>query len=202
VLKNFDTAFTAKIKAWYSNTIYAHTAAVYNVAYNLVEDDPLVGALRFPLISIYRPSGFTLQPGQTFAARKRGIMLNKDDEAHETLMARFLVVNLPYQIDIYTKSPESLDDLTEQIMQALNLDQKITVTQHDQVSGVDYVEDYDITYSMGPSEQSEFKDGDRVYHYALLYEINNARIVNFKATPDIVISEVSVDVEGSDPDNL
>ena len=71
MLNDFDEALTNKIKAWYSNTIYANTALVYNVAYNLVEDSTT--ELRFPLISIYRPGGFDVVETQTFAARKRGI---------------------------------------------------------------------------------------------------------------------------------
>ena len=49
-LNDFDIAFVNKIKAWFSNTIYANTAIVYNVAYNLVDDPTVV--LKFPLISI------------------------------------------------------------------------------------------------------------------------------------------------------
>ena len=58
MLKDFDVAFTKKVRTWFSNTIYANTALVYNVAYNLV-DDPTT-ELKFPLISIYRPTGFSL----------------------------------------------------------------------------------------------------------------------------------------------
>ncbi len=205
MIKDFDIAFTNKIKAWYSNTIYANTAIVYNVAYNLVEDDPFEGALRFPLISIYRPTGFTLQPGQTFAARRRGIPIKIDDINHETTNARFLVVGLPYQIDIYAKTPETLDDITEQIMFSLNLDQKMEVIQHDKNSETDYKESYDIVHGDGPSELSEFTDGDRIYHYSLLYNIDGARIVNFSGTPDVEVIDgldTSVIVDGHDQGEL
>lgn len=197
-LKDFDIAFTNKIKAWYSNTIYANTAIVYNVAYNLV-DDPTT-ELRFPLISIYRPDGFALSGTQTFAARKRGIEFFYDEEADVRGVARFITVNLPYQIDIYAKSPEALDDITEHIIHALNLDQKLTVSQVDKKNNQAYVEAYDIIYSGGPSELSEFQDGDRVYHYSLAYDINNARILNFKDGRAKDITSIVTDLEVEDED--
>jgi len=202
MLKDFDIAFTDKIKAWYPNTIYAATDIVYNVAFNLVDDKSLENALSFPLISIYRPSGFKLNPNQNFAARKRGIILTSDDTTKDRIMARFLVVTLPYQLDIYTKKPEDLDDITEQIMHALNLDQKFMVIQTEEETEENYNEAYDIIYDSGPSEMSEFTDGDRVYHYSLLYNVENARLINFKTTPSIKTIETTIDVEGSDPDNL
>jgi len=205
MIKDYDIAFTNKLKAWYSNTIYANTAIVYNVAYQLVDDDPLQGALRFPLISIYRPTGFTLQDKQNFAARKRGIPIKIDDIGHTTTNARFLVVGLPYQIDIYAKTPEELDDITEQVMFSLNLDQKLEVTQHDKKSDTGYIESYDIVYGDGPSELSEFNDGDRVYHYSLLYNIDGARIVNFSSTPDVQVIDgldSAITVDGHDPGEI
>lgn len=195
-LKDFDIAFTDKIKAWYSNTIYANTAIVYNVAYNLV-DDPTT-ELRFPLISIYRPGGFSLINTQTFAARKRGIEYYYDDENNVTGFARFVVANLPYQIDIYSKSPEDLDDITENIMHALNLDQKLQVTQIDSKNDKEYVESYDIIYNSGPQEQSEFQSGDRVYHYSLAYDIPNARLLNFRNVGDVTTIIPVTTMEDSD----
>lgn len=183
MLKDFDNAFLNKIKTWYSNTIFANTAIVYNVAFNLVED-PTV-KLTFPLVSIYRPSGFSLADMQSFAARKRGIEFYTDPQTNTTTTARFLVVNLAYQIDIYAKYPEKLMDITENIMQGLNFSQKLEVTQHDESSGQDFVESYDITYNNGPIENSEFQSDDRVYHYSLVYEIKNARLLNFKNLPTI-----------------
>lgn len=196
MLKDFDKAFTNKIKAWYSNTIYANTAVVYNVAYNLV-DDPTT-TLKFPLVSIYRPGGFSLEDTQTFAARKRGIEYYYDGESGVTGFARFVVANLPYQIDIYSKSPEDLDDITEHIIHALNLDQKLEVTQVDTKNDKTYVESYDITYNSGPTEQSEFQSGDRVYHYSLAYDIKNARLLNFRNVGDVTTVVPDTTMEDSD----
>ena len=204
MLKDFDVAFTNKIKAWYSNTIFAETSLVYNVAYNLVDTNPFKKALQFPLVSIYRPSGFSVQTNQNFAARKRGIPVFEDAVTHEKTMARWLVVNLPYQIDIYSKTPEDREDLTEQLLHALSLDQYLTVSQNDKESGKDYVESYDIEYDAGPVDNSTFDEGDRIYHYALTYDVKGAKIINFKGTPaiELVSVDATLDVGGSDPDDL
>jgi hypothetical protein len=196
MLKDFDIAFTNKVKAWYSNTIYANTAIVYNVAYNLVEDDITKNALRFPLISIYRPSGFEPSDIQNFAARKRGVEYYYDDDTHTRVAARFITVNLVYQLDIYTKTPETLDDITENIMQAFNFDQTLEVTQIDIKNSLEYTESYDITYISGPVEQSEFQNDDRIYHYSIAYEIKNARLLNFRVSEIVTSTEVDIDVEG------
>jgi hypothetical protein len=196
MLKDFDIAFTNKVKAWFSNTIYANTAVVYNVAYNLVDDATV--QLRFPLISIYRPTGFEMAATQTFGSNKKGIEYFYDDQTNESVHARFLTVILPYQLDIYTKSPEDLDDITENIMQAFNFDSTLTVSQINENNDQAYEERYDITYNNGPVEQSEFNNNDRVYHYSLVYAIKNARLVNFKTVPSIDEIEIDIDAEGED----
>lgn len=196
MLKDFDIAFTNKIKAWYSNTIYANTAVIYNVAYNLVDDATV--QLRFPLISIYRPNGFEMTDTQTFAATRKGIEYFYNNSTHESGHARFLTVNLPYQLEIYTKSPEDLNDITENLMQALNFDPTVEVTQINEDNNENYTERYDITYSNGPSEQSEFQNDDRVYHYSIVYEIRNARLVNFKTVPGIETTEVNNEVDNEE----
>lgn len=196
MLKDFDMAFINKVKAWYSNTIYANTAIVYNVIYNLAEDNEVKEALKFPLISIYRPDGFKLSDTQNFAARKRGIEYFYDSVTHTRVAARFITVNLSYQLDLYAKTPESLDDISENVMQALNFDQTLEVTQVDIKNNIEYTESYDITYVSGPVEQSEFQDDDRVYHYSIAYEIKNARLLNFRVSEIITSTEVAIDNEG------
>jgi len=198
MLKDFDIAFTEKVKSWFPNTIYASTDIVYNVAFNLV-DIPTM-KLTFPMISIYRPSGFEVNKNQNFAARKRGIDFAQNDVNSDYALARFVTVTLPYQLDIYAKSQEDLNDVIENIIQAFNIYQKLEVTQHDVLNDVNYVESYDITYSSGPVEQSEFTNGDRVYHYSIVYEIINARLITSKVvtqaktvTTDIAIDEKDLD---------
>lgn len=193
MLIDFDLAFLNKIKDYYSNTIYANTALVYNVAYNLAEDPKL--KLAFPLISIYRPTGFELVTAQNFAARKRGLEYYFDGTEGTANMARFITVNLVYQLDIYAKSPESLDNITEEIMQALNLDSTLEVKQLDDAVEQYFTDNYDITHNNGPVEQSEFQNGDRVYHYSLAYQIENARLINFKDAKLVTDIDFTVDTD-------
>jgi len=181
MLSNFDLAFLNKVKAWFSNTIYANTAIVYNIAYNLADgptgEDGL--ALVFPMISIYRPSGFSLDPVQTFAARRSGMSIAYSEDKSRLTKARMLVGNLQYQLDIYTKSQEDLNEISVNLMQAFSLDPMLTVVQTDPATDEDYVESYDVTYENGPVEESEFQNGDRVYHYALVYSVKTARLLTF-----------------------
>lgn len=181
MLSNFDRAFLSKVKAWFSNTIYANTAIIYNIAYNLADGQTGAAgyALQFPLISIYRPSGFELDAMQTFAARRSGMDIVYSEDKLRLTKARMLVANLKYQLDIYTKSQEDLNTITVNLMQAFTLDPMLVVTQTDPASHEDYVESYEITYNNGPVEESEFQNGDRIYHYALVYEIKTARLLTF-----------------------
>jgi hypothetical protein len=196
MLKDFDIAFTNKIKAYYSNTVYANTAIVYNVAYNLV-DDPTV-KLEFPMISIYRPTGFNVAPMQNFAAKRRGIEFYQDGTALTRSMARFIMVQLAYQLDIYAKSPEELDDMTEELMHALSLDPSLQVSQYDAVIAQNFTETYSLVYNNGPVEQSEFQNGDRVYHYSVVYQIDTARLLNFKDDGVVVTPEITEVVIGTE----
>lgn len=197
MLKDFDVALTNKIRLWFSNTIYANSALVYNVAYNLVDDASLV--LQFPLISIYRPDGFRLADNQSLSARRQGIEYADNHEDNKGFMARFLVAVLPYQLDIYAKSPEAMSDITEDIMQAINFDPTLTVTQKNRASNTNYTETYELTYNNGPVERSEFDNDDRIYHCSIVYELRNARIVNFRTTE--LIDDVQLNVDMEDDNN-
>jgi hypothetical protein len=84
---------------------------------------------------------------QTFGATRKGIEYFYNNQTHKSSHARFLTVNLPYQLEVYTKSPEDLNDITENLMQALNFDPTVEVTQLNESNDEDYIERYDITYS-------------------------------------------------------
>lgn len=176
MLNDFDNAVLNHIKRIFPNTYYANTAVVYNVAYSLADVETLGFKLKFPLVSIYRPSGFDLVADQTFPSRRLGQGIGAFSTNKET-KARFLTANLAYQIDIYAKSQEQLNQLTEEIIKYLNFEPKVEVDQS-QGDNV-YIESYDITYNNGPNELSEFTNDDRVYHYAIVYDIKNARLVDF-----------------------
>lgn len=193
MVKDFDLAVTNKIKTWFTNTIYANTAIVYNVAFNLVEDPTVT--LKFPLVSIYRPEGMRLNEFQSFAARRQGVEYFYDNENNRSSLARFLVANLAYQLDVYARTPESLIDISEDIMQALNFDPVVVVEQVDKNIGQGFTDRYELTYNNGPVEQSEFTNDDRVYHYSLVYEIRNARIANFRTIKSVDQTEVEVTID-------
>lgn len=192
MLNDFDLAFLRKVKNVYENTIFADTSLVYNTAYNLVETGEL--ELRFPLVNIYRPLGFKVADEQTLPARRRGIVYTKsvyeDEEGNfvgiDYRNARFLIVNLNYQIDIYAKSLEELNTITQELLFFFNLDPSLVVRQVDIKAGNFYEERYDITFNNGAEERSEVAPlGDRIYHYAISYDVKNARILNFKSTSAI-----------------
>lgn len=196
MVEAFDKAVLSKIKAYFSNTIFANTATVYNTVFNLKVDSSL--ALSFPLISIYRPPGFKLSDNQNFAAKMRGLPIDYNELTDEIDLARFLVVDLAYQFDIYAKSIEDLTNITMNIISALNFDPSVEVTQTDTKNEAVFKELYSMTYNNGPTEQSEFSNDDRVYRYALVYEIKNARVVNFKLSKAIVDIDSTLTVEDNE----
>ncbi len=149
---DFDNAFLNHIKKVYPNTYFANTALVYNVAYSLADADTLGFKLTFPLISIFRPSGFELVDTQNFAARRLGYEVT--DDLFTLRNVRFLTANLPYQIDIYAKTFEELNNLTEDILQYLNFEPRLLVDQSNEALGVEYKEHYDITIQGGINELS------------------------------------------------
>lgn len=243
MITDFDRAFLRKIKKVYSNTQYADAALVYNTAYRLIDlEDNAV--LKFPLINIFRPSGFERKPEQNFAARKRGEPLYVDKTTNEVIYVRYMRARLPYQLDIYAETHEQVNELTEQIMKYLDLDSTLEVTQYDysywvvtkynkvnsewvkddtyvedlfrdktqaetfitnlkpfpnnvkyELSPLPITEEYEITYDNGPSEQSEFTTGMRVYHLAIVYSLYNAKLLDSKPTNLIVDTEINLKAE-------
>jgi len=189
MLTRIDEAFLSKVKKWFPNTIYANTAIVYNTAYQLVDNPTL--ELKFPLISIYRPEGFTLVPTQTLSAKRRGYKYFQGTKTDN--VARYLTMNLIYQLDIYAKTPEVLNKITTNIMYAFTLDPTLKVIQENEHDPeAPFIDEYEINYNNGASEHSEFQSGDRVYHYAIAYEIKNAKLYNFIKEGSLII-----DIEGN-----
>lgn len=191
MITDFDNAVLSHIKQVFPNTYYANTAIVYNVVYNLADKDSLGFALQFPFISIYRPTGFEVSKKQNFAARRIGHYFDYKDGIPTA--ARFMLARLPYQFDIYAKSQEQLNDISEQFMKYLNFRPVVLVNQQLNAETI-YSEQYLLNFESGANELSEFTNDDRVYHYAFVYAIDEAKIVDFK--PNIPIIN-DVDVEGN-----
>lgn len=173
---DFDNAVLSHIKKIYPNTYYANTAIVYNVVYSLADIDTLGFKLTFPLISIYRPTGFSLKDSQPLAARRYGHGVGSTWKGQD-IKARYITVDLPYQIDIYAKSQEQLNTMVAEIIKYLHFEPTIQVNQSSATT--EYIETYDITYVSGPHEASEFTNDDRVYHYAVVFDIKNAKLISF-----------------------
>lgn len=192
MVTDFDKAFLNKIRAAWPNTQYANTQIAYYMAYD-TSDDP-TKKLQFPLINIYRPSGYELLPNQTIAAKLRGVYLY-NQHTQKMYYARFLMANLAYQLDFYAKTPEEIDSITGDIITMLSLSPTLTVTQTSNNKAVKYTETYDITYLKGPQDESDFAEGQRVYRYALAYEIKNARLVNFKEITELKEIQVILNTE-------
>ena len=57
---------------------------------------------------------------------------------------------------------------------------------------IKYEDTYYLEYNRGPVEQSTFNDGDRVYTYALAYNLSHAKLANFKVVP--LIDKVELEV--------
>jgi hypothetical protein len=105
------------------------------------------------------------------------------------------MANLAYQLDFYAKTPEEIDSITGDIITMLSLSPTLTVTQTSNNGAVKYTETYDITYLKGPQDESDFSEGQRVYRYALAYEIKNARLVNFKEITELKEIQVILNTE-------
>lgn len=238
MITDFDKALLNKVKNVFPNSQYADSALVYNTAFQLAEVDsiPPANSLRFPLINIFRPTGFELNKNQSFAARQRGLSYFYSTLDNITVQTRFMTARLPYQFDIYDKTPEGVNELAAELIMFLNFSATLEVSQKDSenwfvikytdgvvtdtkifsyevdanryvnsqpiVTGVTYtveqsafVESYEITYDNGPTEQSEFTNGDRVYHLAIVYSIYNAKILDFRNTKGIGSTDVTVTIE-------
>lgn len=130
MITDFDRAFLQKVKKVYSNTQYADSALTYNTAYRLTDLED-TAELRFPLINIFRPSGFERRPIQTFAARKRGEIYFVNPQTNKVVYNRYQRVRLPYQLDFYAETHEQVNELSEQIMKYLDLESTLEVEQKD-----------------------------------------------------------------------
>lgn len=182
MITDFDSAFLSKIKAVWPNTQYANTQIAYYAAYDSAADP--TAKLQFPLINIYRPSGYVLSPAQTIAARYEGVYVY-DRENEKLYQARFVMASLTYQLDFYATTLESVAEITGDIIHMLSLSPILTVTQSSANNAVNYTESYEISYNTGPRDESDFSDGQRLYRHVLVYELKNVRLVNFKEVTEV-----------------
>ena len=208
MINDFDEAVLCKIQNWYKNTIFANTAIMYNSIYQLSEDAGNSKQISFPMINIYRPSGMSLVEGlNTSASSLRGIPYHQayinGEPTNKIRSVRKMHVSLIYQLDIYAKSPEEVNTITENIMMALMLDPFVEVIQEDKGNVIDVIDNkkvyskiserYELMYNNGPTDQSDFSNNDRIYMSSISYEIKTAGISNFRTVG--VIEDTNVDLE-------
>lgn len=192
---DFDKAILKKVQKVWPNTIYANTAVTYNAVYS-GGNSPVEGELRFPLINIYRPDGYELLPIQTLPGRLQGYTMEQEED-EQLYQGRFLFAKLAYQFNIFAKTLEELDHITNDILTMFSLAPTLEVTQKSLDNSIIHEETYDITYLRGPTEQSTFDSGDRIYTYAIAYEIASAKLLNFRKVSKVTDVEVKVKVEGT-----
>lgn len=243
MITDFDRAFLNKLKAVFPNSQWADAALVYNMAYQLAEVDSNgpQQALRFPLINVFRPSGFEVNANQSFALRQRGLSYLYGTISNDFIQTRMVTVRLPYQIDVYAHSHEEVNKLCEELIMFFNFASTVEVTQVDPsswyvtteerdeslvwsikntrffatkaladayvadqtpdpdirytVEPAALIQSYEITYDSGPTEQSEFTNGDRVYHLAIVYSIYNANILDFRRTKGIGTYDIDINIQ-------
>lgn len=203
---DFDKALLAKIKKVYKNTQFANTQIAFYQAYDASQDPET--KLKFPLVNIYRPNGIEPAESQTMGARFVGV--NVFNETLEKLFAvRFTQVKLAYQFDIYANTYESAVEVAEEIIHFLTLDPTLEVIQSNKSGTAMLKEKYSLTWVMGPSDETEFNEGQRLYRYAMAYEIKVARLANFKEITNLeevgiimrtsdYITSVDIDIDGGD----
>lgn len=218
----FDKALLNKIKKVWPNTIYANTAVTYNAVYS-GGNSPVEGQLKFPLINIYRPDGYQIVDSRNLAARLQGYdqvpeIVELENEEKLLVTTRFLYANLSYQLNIYAKTLEELDRITNDLITMFSLNPSLEVVQYadkkilkekygqlKEDSIIKYEDTYYLEYSRGPVEQSTFDDGDRIYTYALAYNLSHAKLANFKVVPlikdvDLIVyaDETGINVDGTE----
>jgi hypothetical protein len=199
---NFDKAVLNKIKSVWDNTIYSNIAVTYQ---NVMDSTTTPNKeLSLPLINIYRPEGFEPRENQTITARLQGIPIVCKEEGEEevTYTARFIFATLQYQIDLFGTSTEMLDELAKDIVHMMSLAPTVTVTQTDRTGKYEYTETYQLNHSQGPRDVSEFDEGQRLHRYVMVYTIDTARLVNFRAITRVDGVKIDADIVKDDGTKL
>ena len=157
-----------------------------------------------PLINIYRPEGFEHRENQTITARLQGIPIVCKEEGEEEVnyTARFIFATLQYQLDLFGTSTEMLDEIAKDIAHMMSLAPMVTVTQTDRTGKYEYTETYQLNYSQGPRDVSEFDEGQRLHRYVMVYTIDTARLVNFRAITRVDGVKIDVDIVEDDGTKL
>lgn len=192
----YDKAVTAKIKKKFANTLYQSR----ELTFHTLTDKQ--GQVTFPLISVYRPDGWSISSDNTWLQEKNFLA-----------GIREVKIDLSYQIDIYANKREDLEELTAELVLYLLRNPGIVVHYEsaDKKIALD-VKTY-MKYVSGPERTSELDDQTtgRPYRNTLVFSLDAAKLINFAGTEpgqdgyttkitQVVVEvnelEIAVDLEG------
>lgn len=199
-VKVFDAAVKAKIKNVFRNTEFQSR----DLTFKTITDRE--GKVQFPLISIFRPDGWSVDESKTWIEGRE--FLNGYQQ---------IPIDLSYQIDIYASTREDLEGLAAEIVLYLlrNPGIKVHYESADGSSAIDM--STSLEYVSGPERTSEIDDSTvgRPYRYTLVFKLVNAYVINFagdkagedgyypkitevivKVTPEVYVPEEPIGVKG------
>lgn len=162
----YDYAVVSLFKQIFKNSVYQEPELVLKTVTDTV------GEVKLPLISIFRPDGWTLASQNNDVAIKNFVN-----------GMQFLYVNFRYQIDLWANTREDLEQLATEIVLFLARNPGIKVTYYsaDGSSCVDV--NISLKYFSGPDRTNERLDDTtlgRLYRYTFVYTVLNAGILAFQ----------------------
>ncbi len=113
----YDTALKNKLKAVFGNTFFAPTDEAFRECAKVNN-----GRVRLPLMSFYRPMGFTINYSRyNERAFRTGYFVKqvKDHPKGKVKVLKELPIRLQYQIDIWAATKSDCDRLTEEMIMFL-----------------------------------------------------------------------------------
>ena len=116
----YDTALKEKLKEVFNNTFFATTEEAFKECARVNN-----GKVKLPLISVFRPMGFTINTSRYNEHEFRtGYFIKKVKEPPKAEMRvlKALPVRLQYQVDVWTVTKASCDRLTEELIMWLQYD--------------------------------------------------------------------------------
>lgn len=136
----YDTALKEKVKEVFNNTFFATTEEAFKECARINN-----GKVKLPLISIFRPMGFTINTSRyNEDAFRRGYFIKKirDHPDGKMQVMKELPVRLQYQIDVWTATKSDCDRLTEELIMWLLyrpyiefVNPRVDLQKHDEENG-------------------------------------------------------------------
>lgn len=111
----YDNAFVEKLRGWTKDTVVTiltpdETRNMFAIMADKNDDQPI----SLPIISLKRPGGFTVLRTTKSPLSNSGMRLFANSKVGKKLRA--IPVNIPYQLDIYTRYQSEADELIRNIV--------------------------------------------------------------------------------------